>query len=102
MNDEDSKKAIREVVALGASVSAANLDKYRETFRNLLDSGVRELVLDCSQLEVVDSMGIGLLVATHNSLSKADGQLVLTETNESIYKLMSVMRLNRHFTVEKK
>lgn len=91
----------RRELVMGESLSAGNLDEYRKDFKASVDSGVRELVLDCSALEVVDSMGIGLLVATHNSLNKTGGELIMINTPEPIYNLMSTMRLNRHFTVER-
>lgn len=98
---EAGMETTKQVVVMGQSLSAATLDQYRTEFKGYITSGVRELVLDCSALEVVDSMGIGLLVATHNSLVKQGGELVMTRTSEPIYNLMSTMRLNRHFTVNR-
>ena len=98
--DTTKQQARREVV-MGQILSAGALDEYRADFRRYIEGGVRELVLDCSSLEAVDSMGIGLLVATHNSLTKLGGELVMINTSEPIYNLMSTMRLNRHFTVQR-
>lgn len=98
--DTIKQQGSREVV-MGPSLSAGTLDQYRTDFKSFIDGGTRELVLNCSDLEIVDSMGIGLLVATHNSLTKVGGELVMINTPEPVYNLMSTMRLNRHFTVKR-
>lgn len=91
----------RREVTMGQSLSAGTLDEYRTVFKEAVSKGVSEIVLDCTALEVVDSMGIGLLVATHNSLHKVGGELVMINTPEPVYNLLSTMRLNRHFTVKR-
>jgi anti-sigma B factor antagonist len=50
---------------------------------------------------MVDSVGIGVIIATHNSLNKVGGKLKVTNITKDIYTLFTTMRLDRHFTVEK-
>ncbi|MGE4293467.1 MAG: ATP-binding protein, partial [Desulfovibrio sp.] len=88
---DTTNEQVRRTVVMGQSLSAGSLEKYRADFKQCVERGVRELVLDCSALEIVDSMGIGLLVATHNSLSKIGGELIMANTSEPIYNLMSTM-----------
>lgn len=59
-----------------------------------------ELRLNLAGVQLVDSMGIGVLVATHNSLKKNGGALRLTHVPAPVAKLLRSMRLDRHFTVE--
>jgi anti-anti-sigma factor len=49
---------------------------------------------------VVDSSGIGLLIATHNSLKTKGGSLRVANASPDILNLFKAMRLDRHFTVE--
>lgn len=84
---------------LGARLAAVDVPGLRERFKELLAQGVRELTLDCSALESLDSVGIGLLVATHNSLAKAGGRLLLTNVAKPVYQLLTLMRLEKHITI---
>jgi anti-anti-sigma regulatory factor len=50
---------------------------------------------------MVDSVGIGVIIATHNSLDQKGGKLRVINIADDIYGLFSTMRLDRHFSVEK-
>lgn len=88
------------VVVLEKGVVATSVGVLKERFKSLVEQGTRRIVLDCAAMEVIDSMGIGLLVATHNSLAKAGGNLTLINTSEAVYNLLRTMRLDKHFTVK--
>ena len=88
-------------IILDKDIAAGSVDQYKEHFRGLIDDGVRELVLDCGKVEIIDSIGIGLLVATHNSLGRMGGGLVLVNTPDDVHNLLHTMRLDKHFRVEK-
>ena len=58
------------------------------------------LVIDLSRVELIDSVGIGLLIAAHNSLSKTGERLVLENINPDLAGLLRTMRLDKHFVIE--
>lgn len=80
-------------------VTAQDVPALRETFRERIQAGAKNLELDFSRVESLDSMGIGLLVATHNSLSKQGGALQLTGVRKDIHQLLTLMRLDKHFSI---
>lgn len=51
-------------------------------------------------MSMVDSVGIGVIIAAYNSLSQSNRQLKVINVAQDIYGLFSTMRLNRRFTVE--
>lgn len=79
--------------------TAQDVPALREAFRERLQEGPTKLHLDFSRVESLDSMGIGLLVATHNSLARQGGALLLTQVRKDIYQLLTLMRLDKHFSV---
>lgn len=88
-------------IELESQVTAQNVPNLRETFRTTIQQGARRIVLDFSRVKHLDSMGIGLLVATHNSLAKLGGALTLIGVNEDIRQLLTLMRLDKHFSISK-
>ncbi len=86
-------------LAMEPRVSAQDIPALREMFRARIQEGARQLHLDFSRVESLDSMGIGLLVATHNSLSKQGGALVLSGVRKDIHQLLTLMRLDKHFSI---
>jgi anti-anti-sigma regulatory factor len=49
---------------------------------------------------MVDSVGIGVIIASHNTLNQADRKLKVINVTKDVYGLFTTMRLNRRFTVE--
>lgn len=89
----------RVQIALEDNVSAKNVQALRDLFKQHVNEGARSLELDFSKVGSIDSVGIGLLVATHNSLSKVGGSLSLTNVSQDIRQLFALMRLDKHFHV---
>jgi anti-anti-sigma factor len=86
-------------LAPGGDIIAANVTEIRALMKNLLGEGVRLLVIDLSEVKVIDSSGIGMLVAAHNSLSRQGGKLTVTHASEELLDLLKAFRLDRHFTI---
>ena len=90
----------KAVLQAGGDLVSTTVPGLRPILRELLQEGIRELVLDLGQTTMVDSSGIGLLIAAHNSLAKAGGTLTVVHASPEIRELLTSIRLNQHFTVE--
>ncbi len=90
------------VITPSEPITVAFAGELRPQLQQLIADGVSHIVVDLSKVELVDSSGIGLLIATHNSLAKAGGGLRVIGTSPEIQHLFKVMRLDRHFAVEGK
>ena len=81
-------------------IVAASVPELRAALRELLGRQVRELVIDLTRVQMVDSAGIGLLIAAHNSLSRVSGRLSVVNTSADLSELFRSVRLNQHFRIE--
>ena len=87
-------------VALEGALTVALAQDLRPQLQKALAEGVASVVFDLARSDVVDSSGIGLLIATHNSLKAKGGRLRVVNVSPEIMSLFKAMRLDRHFTVE--
>jgi anti-sigma B factor antagonist len=71
----------------------------RELVRQLADKGQKYIVLNLSQLNYVDSSGIGELVKVHTTLQNQGGQLKLTNLSQRMLDLLQLTRLSSVFDV---
>ncbi|MBU1040595.1 MAG: ATP-binding protein [Proteobacteria bacterium] len=94
---KDNDATVR--LTLEANVSAKNTEELRSLFKQHVNEGARNLELDFSKVGSIDSVGIGLLVATHNSLVKTGGKLSLCNVSQDICQLFTLMRLDKHFHI---
>jgi len=94
---KDNNKAS---IKLEKDIVASNIEAMKSELKQLLAEGITEITIDLSDVEMMDSMGIGILIATHNSLKKLDSQLKLIHASDDILKLLKTMRLHEHFNIE--
>jgi anti-anti-sigma factor len=83
----------------GEDVVAAHAPELRARLREALAEGAREIVLDLGNVQMVDSTGIGLLIATHNSLRKVGGSLAVIHASGELLDLFQSMRIHQHVAV---
>ena len=89
----------RATIILGKKVTASEVPNLKNEMKRLIGAGVTLMSLDCSNLAMMDSTGIGCLVAAYNSLDKVDGNLFMTQVSSDIYSLLCSMRLDRRIKI---
>jgi anti-anti-sigma factor len=100
MNDESmSQEANVAVVRPEGDLVAPALPPVRSQLREMVGAGIRHLTLDLAGTRIVDSAGIGLLIAVHNSLKKVGGELTVIHVSEEVLELFRTMRMHQHFSV---
>jgi anti-anti-sigma factor len=83
---------------LVATVAGRLRDELR---RVLAENRPTEVRFDLGAVDMVDSSGIGLLVAVYNTLKKSGGVLRVVNVRPEIYECLTIIRLNRIFAIEK-
>jgi anti-sigma B factor antagonist len=81
--------------ALTGRLDEAGVSAVREDLQRLVDTGEGELLLDVSQARVVDSTGLGLLVAVHRRAQQRGRSLVLLDVPARLDFLIRHTRLQR-------
>ncbi len=91
----------RITVKPGKDIVASMANELRSELYSLVQEAPSELVIDLAGVTMIDSVGIGVMIATHNSLNKIGGKLMIVNADNDICNLFNTMRLNRHFSVER-
>jgi anti-anti-sigma factor len=87
------------VIRPGCDVTATCTPELRAALKNLVAEGVRQMVFDLAEIHIIDSSGIGLLVAVHNSLARLGGVLAVINASPDLLDLFKALRLDRHFSI---
>lgn len=96
-NRKDTQEKV--IVRPGKDIVSSMVKEFRDELRAIVDRGDILLTLDLEGVELIDSMGLGVLIATHNSLAKRNARLELIHISSDILKLLKNMRLDRHFII---
>lgn len=100
MISPNKKKPARKTVKQSKDIVASMAKKFREKLLKIVESGIGDLTIDIAGVEMIDSVGLGVLIATHNTLNDSEGKLTIKNVSEDIAKLFKTMRLDKHFTVK--
>ncbi len=87
------------IVKPGKDVVASMADEFKKELSFQIESSTGGITIDLSGVEMVDSVGIGVLIATHNTLEKLGRKLTVVNISKDIFDLFTTMRLDRHFTI---
>lgn len=84
----------------GIDVVASMAEDFKNELLSAINDSKEDFIIDLEGVEMVDSVGIGVIIAAHNTLSQADRGLKVINVIKDVYGLFTTMRLNRRFTVE--
>jgi len=82
-------------------IVAANAQAAKEELRSLVGSSSGDFVVDLSSVRMIDSKGLGIIIATVNSLEPLGRNLLIRGANEDLAGLFKMMRLDRHLRLER-
>jgi len=80
-------------VEAGKELTAALVPALQADLKKEIDSGAQTITFDLRQTAMLDSSGIGLLIAAANSLARKQGELRVINASEDIFHLLQSMRL---------
>jgi anti-sigma B factor antagonist len=81
----------------GKLMGGPDADVFKETIRNLLDEGFKNVVVNMSQVPFINSTGLGILISAYTTLRKEDGVLKLANVTERIDSLLMITKLGTIF-----
>ena len=73
----------------------------RDVVRELADKGNQKIVLNLSEVQYIDSSGVGELVKTHTTMRNKGGQLRLVNLNQRVNDLLQMTKLSSVFDIDR-
>ena len=94
------KKVGQKTTKPGKDIVASMAEDFREKLLKLVEKGIKDMAIDLTGVEMVDCVGLGILIAAHNSLNNAGGRLTITNVSQDIYRFFKTMRVDQNFEVK--
>lgn len=83
----------------GSLVGDRDTDALREAVADFIEQGNKQLILDLSRINYMNSSGIGSVIGAHASYSKNNGQVRLVGLGKSVQNLFVITKLIDVFEV---
>ena len=82
------------VLRFDGDIHFANANDVREILFDALRNGARDLVIDLSRVEFLDSCAIGVMIKVLKTVQDRGGRLILAGVNRHILKILDITHLN--------
>lgn len=89
----------RTVVFAGDYLNKLSGEQIEHVCKQQLDAGCRELVVNFAATEVVNSIGISILLDVIDTAADRGANVVFSEVNENTVELFEMLGLTKHVTI---
>ncbi len=89
------------VVFAGDYLNKLTGEKIERECRRHLDAGCKELVVNFSQTDIINSIGVSILLGVIDSASSAGARIVFSDVNQDTVELFEMLGVTNHVTLQK-
>ena len=82
----------------GTRLDASIADGFKDSVRELIHAGERQIIVDFSSIEFMDSSGLGALVGAMKIMGTG-GTIEIAAPNDAVMKVLRLTRMNKVFTI---
>lgn len=88
-------------IILPEKIDLTNVNTFKRNLQELYDRGHKSIRLDCANLTIIDSAGLGSLIMFQKKLKERGGELKLINVNHNYIKhLFDMIELDRIILIE--
>ena len=87
-------------IKLIREVDISTVAKLREDLYEIVDKNASDVRLDCSDLNYIDSTGLGVLVGVLKKVKEKNKNIYITNLKSNIQKLFFITGLDKVFIIE--
>ena len=87
------------VLEVGGEIDVYTAPQLRERLLEMISAGNKNVVVDLSRVDFLDSTGLGVLVGAHRRLRSGEGSLRLVCPHERLLKIFRITGLDKVFDV---
>jgi len=83
----------------GNLIGGENAKLFREKLYELINQNKKNLVVDMTDVKLVSSTGIGILISGYTTLKNAGGDLKLAHISDKVQGVLNITKLNQIFNI---
>ena len=84
-------------LAIEGTLDALTAAEFRPVIDELVEQGRKRVIVDLSQLQLIDSSGVGVIVALYKRIRAAGGKVSVTGMRDQPLQIFKLLRMDRVF-----
>jgi len=98
MNITSEAHRAATVICITGDLTADDSDRFQRDVRETVDNFSTNIIIDCSSLGLIDSIGLESFLWLSDELSSAGSKLRFASVSDSVERVFELTRLNRIFS----
>ena len=99
--EDDLSPGATAIFSVRGELDLHEAPELQDRVRAAIDRGAKLIVVDLTDVTFIDSMALGVLLATARKLHPAGGRLRLVVPNPSIRRIFEISLLDQVFTLDR-
>ena len=87
-------------INIDGELDVAGADKVKEHLNNLVEQNPVDIKIDCTNLEYIDSTGLGALIGVLKRLKVNEKDIYILNPRKNVKKIFDITGLDKIFKVE--
>lgn len=87
------------ILRLNGNLDADTVAQFKRQAYKLVEEGCFQMVMDCSTLSFIDSMGLGAMISLLRRARTHSGDVKVSGLNKDVYSVFEITRLHRLFDI---
>ena len=87
------------IMSADGGLNADTAADFVNQLEDLIDYGVKKMIIDCTNLTYISSYGIGVLVRLHNRMQKYGGHVKFASPPSVVLHALTLTRLSKLFEI---
>ncbi|MCX7841904.1 MAG: STAS domain-containing protein [Clostridia bacterium] len=87
-------------IYISGEVDIYSSQGLKEKLYEIVDSSEKDIIFDCSELNYIDSTGLGIFVGALKKAKQNNKRIIITKLKENIKKLFVITGLDKVFVIE--
>ena len=88
------------IVFAGDYLNKLSGEKIERECRRKLEAGCKKLIVNFSETEIVNSIGVSILLGVIDAANDADAKVIFSDINDDTIELFEMLGLTNHVLVE--
>ena len=98
--DDEQLDADTRVISVSGEIHVTTAPEFSQRLNDAIASGTRNVVIDMSGVEFIDSTGLSVLLNGLRRVTRAEGKLSLVVSNPTVLRLFEITRLDTTFDIQ--
>ena len=94
-----SQKDGVKVLYINGYINAHTVQDFEKSIQSVLDEKTFRILINCKELEYINSSGLGVLMGVIEEIQENDGFLYLSDMNETVFNIFDTLGFTHLFKV---